>query len=98
MLRSEDPNGVAYQGVTSVVNGTGGDLSQYRILSAYLAVGLQWLLQMTAPPFQGIRCVQMALIARLAYVYYGQLDIRPFTRILGLALPCGLLSRRMDLL
>src|SRR5262249_25204228 len=44
MLRSYDANGVALAGVTSVVSGTGGDLSQYRILSPYLAVGLQALL------------------------------------------------------
>ena len=95
MLRSDDPNAVAYQGVTNVINGTGGDLSQYRVLSAYMAVGLQWLLQMSAPPFQTIRFVQMVVIATLAYVYYGQLNLKPFTRIVGIALLGGLISVSM---
>jgi hypothetical protein len=92
MLRSADPNGVAYQGVTNVINGTGGDLSQYRVLSAYLAFGIQHLLQTSVPPFEAIRFVQMVLIATLTYVYYGQLNLKPFTRILGVAMLGGLIS------
>ena len=41
--RSEDPNGTALAGTLNVINGTGGDLSQYRPLSAYLSVSLQHL-------------------------------------------------------
>ena len=98
MLRSEDPNGVAYQGVTNVINGTGGDLSQYRILSPFLAVGLEKLLQTSLPPFQAMRFVQMVLIATLGYVYYGQLGLRPFTRILGIVLLGGLISLSMGVI
>jgi hypothetical protein len=94
-LRSYDANGVALMGVNSVLNGTGGDLSQYRILSAYLAVGLQALLGETFPPFQLMRFTQMALICVLAYVYYGQLKLRPITRILGICLIAGLISLSM---
>src|SRR5579864_580321 len=98
MLRSEDPNGVALEGVTNVVNGTGGDLSQYRILSAYLALGIQHLVGESTPPFQAIRFVQMALISGLAYAYYGRLSLRPFTRIVGICLLGGLISLSMGVI
>ena len=39
-LRSEDPNGVALLGTLNVIEGTGGDLSQYRVLSPYAGIGL----------------------------------------------------------
>jgi hypothetical protein len=98
MLRSEDPNGVALQGVTNVLNGTGGDLSQYRILSAYLAVGIQHLVGTSTPPFQAIRFAQMALISGLVYAYYGRLGLRPFTRVLAICLLGGLISLSMGVI
>ncbi len=98
MLRSEDPNGVALQGVTNVLNGTGGDLSQYRILSPFLAVAIQARFHTSLPPFQQIRFVQMALIATLAYIYYGQLNLKPFTRIVGIAMLGGLISLSMGII
>jgi hypothetical protein len=98
MLRSEDPNGVALQGVTNVLNGTGGDLSQYRILSAYLAVGTQHLLGASTPPFQAMRFVQMALISLLVYAYYGRLGLRPFTRLVAICLLGGLISLSMGII
>ncbi|MBV9599998.1 MAG: hypothetical protein JOZ87_24505 [Chloroflexi bacterium] len=94
-LRSYDANGVALAGVNSVVNGTGGDLSQYRVLSPYLAIGLQTLLGGSVPPFQMVRFVQMLVIALLAYGYYGQLGLRPITRVLGICLIAGLISLSM---
>jgi hypothetical protein len=94
-IRSEDPNGVALLGVTNVVNGTGGDLSQYRVLSAYLAVGLQALLGLPAPPFQAMRFVQMLLISTLAYAYFGQLGLRPRTRLLGIGVITGVICLSM---
>jgi hypothetical protein len=97
-LRSYDPNGVALQGVSNVLNGTGGDLSQYRILSAYLAVAIQHVLGTNAPPFQAIRFVQMALISGLVYAYYARLGIRPFTRVLGICLLGGLISLSMGVI
>lgn len=92
MLRSYDANGVALMGVNSVVNGTGGDLSQYRVLSAYLAIGVQALLGEASPPFQMLRFAQMLIISVLAYAYYGQLGLRPITRLLGICLLTGLIS------
>ena len=50
-LRSEDPNGVNLVQVLNIVNGTGGDLSQYRVISYYLAVALQGRLGLANPPF-----------------------------------------------
>lgn len=91
-LRSQDPNGVALAGVTNVLNGTGGDLSQYRVLSAYLALGLQTLLGLPFPPFEAMRFVQMLLISGLAYALYGALGLRPYTRLLGIGLIAGLIS------
>src|SRR5580765_3529595 len=91
-LRSYDANGVALMGVRSVVNGTGGDLSQYRVLSAYLAIGMQVLLGDASPPFQLLRFAQMLIISMLAYAYYGQLGLRPITRLLGICLLTGLIS------
>ena len=97
-LRSYDPNGVALSGVDSVVNGTGGDLSQYRVLSAYLAVGLQRLLGANVPPFETLRFVQMLLISALVYAYYGRLGLRPITRVLGICLIAGLISLSMGVI
>jgi hypothetical protein len=94
-LRSEDPNGVALEGVTNVLNGTGGDLSQYRVLSAYLALGLQSVLGQPYPPFDALRFVQMALIGGLAYAYFGELGLRPVSRLLGIGLIAGLISLSM---
>jgi len=98
MLRSEDPNGVALQGVTIVLNGTGGDLSQYRVLSAYLAAGLQALLDTGAPPFQAMRFARMAVFSTFAYVYYGQLGLLSLTRLLGICLLGGLISLSMGVI
>jgi len=91
-LRSEDPNGVNLVQVLNIVNGTGGDLSQYRVLSYYLAVALQGLLGLTNPPFDELRFGQCVLIFGLAYVLYGQLGLRPRTRLLGIGLLTGLIS------
>src|SRR5262249_28219876 len=96
-LRSYDPNGVALMGVTNVVNGTGGDLSQYRVLSPFLAIGIQSLLGEPLPPFQMLRFAQMLAIAVLAYAYYGQLGLRPITRLLGICLLGGLISLSMGI-
>lgn len=98
MLRSYDANGVAVMGVRSVVNGTGGDLSQYRVLSAYLAIGVQALLGEASPPFQLLRFAQMLIISVLAYMYYGQLGLRPITRLLGICLLTGLISLSMGVI
>jgi hypothetical protein len=97
-LRSYDANGVALAGVNSVVNGTGGDLSQYRVLSPYLAIGVQALLGESLPPFALLRFVQMVAIAILAYIYYGQLGLRPITRLLGICLIAGLISLSMGVI
>lgn len=97
-LRSEDPNGVALIGVTSVINGTGGDLSQYRILSPYTALGLQTLFGLPYPPFEAMRYAQCLLIFGLAYVLYGYLGIGPRMRLLGIGLLAGLISLSMGLL
>jgi len=94
-LRSDDPNGVALAGVSNVVSGTGGDLSQYRVFSAYLSVALQTLTGADAPPFAAMRFAQMLLISGLAYILYGQLGLRPGTRLLGIGLLAGLISLSM---
>jgi hypothetical protein len=96
-LRSYDPNGVALMGVTNVISGTGGDLSQYRVLSPYLAIGVQTLLGEAVPPFQMLRFAQMLVISVLAYIYYGQLGLRPVTRLLGICLLGGLISLSMGI-
>ncbi|HEY1295243.1 MAG TPA: hypothetical protein VGJ60_19360 [Chloroflexota bacterium] len=96
-LRSYDPNGVALMGVTNVVHGTGGDLSQYRVLSPYLAVGVGTLLGDAVPPFQMLRFAQMLVISVLTYLYYGQLGLRPITRLLGICLLGGLISLSMGI-
>jgi hypothetical protein len=90
--RSEDPNGVALLGTLNVVNGTGGDLSQYRVLSHYLAVGLQRLLGLAYPPYDEMRFAQCALIFGLAYVLYGHLGLQHRTRLVGIGLIAGLIS------
>lgn len=91
-LRSEDPNGVARVLTLNVLNGTGGDLSQYRVLSYYLAVGLQNLFHTPELPFDQMRLGQCVLIFGLAYVFYGVLGLKPRTRLLGLGLIAGLVS------
>ena len=40
----------------------------------------------------------MALISTLAYLYYAQLNLRPFTRILAIALISGLISLSMGVI
>jgi hypothetical protein len=97
-LRSEDPNGTALASVLNVIHNTGGDLNQYRPLSAYLAVGLQALLGLSGPPFQAIRFVQCLLLFGLAYVYYGQLRIEPRWRLVGIGLLTGLVSLQLGTL
>jgi len=94
-LRSEDPNGVALEGVTNVLNGAGGDLSQYRVLSAYIAKGLQSLTGQPYPPFDAMRFVQMVAIGGLVYAYFGELGLRPVSRLLGIGLIAGLISLSM---
>jgi len=96
-LRSYDPNGVALMGMTNVVNGTGGDLSQYRVLSPFVALGVQLLLGDAVPPFQMLRFAQMLIISVLTYLYYGQLGLRPITRLLGICLLAGLISLSMGI-
>jgi uncharacterized membrane protein YagU involved in acid resistance len=91
-LRSEDPNGVNLVQVLSILNGTGGDLSQYRVLSYYLAVGLQGLFGLASPPFDEMRFGQCVLIFGLAYVLYGQFGLSPRTRLVGIGLLTGLIS------
>jgi uncharacterized membrane protein YagU involved in acid resistance len=94
-IRSEDPNGVALLGTLTVINGTGGDLSQYRVLSPYLGIGLAWLFGLAYPPFVAMRFAQCVLIFGLAYVLYGQLGLRPRTRLIGIGLMTGLISLSM---
>jgi hypothetical protein len=94
-LRSEDPNGTALAGVVNVLNNTGGDLNQYRPLSAYVALGLQHLLGAGAPPFQAMRLVQCLLLFSLAYAYYGQLNLHPRWRLVGIALLAGLIGLQL---
>src|SRR4030088_3195262 len=72
-LRSEDPNGVALLGTLNVLGGTGGDLNQYRVLSHFVAAGLQALFGLPSPPYDQMRFAQCVLIFGLAYVLYGQL-------------------------
>ncbi len=98
MMRSYDANGVALAGINSVVNGTGGDLSQYRILSPYLAIGVQTLLGEAFPPFQLLRFAQMVIISILAYAYYERLGLRPVTRLLGICLIAGIVSLSLGVL
>jgi hypothetical protein len=93
--RSEDPNGTALAGVVNVLNGTGGDLSQYRPLSAYLAIGLQHLAELSTPPFQAIRLAQCLLIFGLAYIYYGDLRLNPRLRLVGIGLLAGIVSLQL---
>jgi hypothetical protein len=90
--RSEDPNGTALADVVNVLSGTGGDLSQYRPLSAYLSIGLQHLFDLSAPPFQTMRLAQCLLIFGLAYVYYGQLNLQNRFRLVAIGLLAGLVS------
>ncbi|MBV9895958.1 MAG: hypothetical protein JO020_17490 [Chloroflexi bacterium] len=97
-LRSEDPNGTALASVQNVLNNTGGDLNQYRPLSAYIAVWLQSLFGLSGPPFQAIRFVQCLLLFGLAYVYYGQLRIEPRWRLVGIGLVTGLVSLQLGTL
>jgi hypothetical protein len=94
-IRSEDPNGVALLGTLTVINGTGGDLSQYRVLSPYLGIGLAWLFGLAYPPFVAMRFAQCVLIFGLAYGLYGQLGLRPRTRLMGIGLVAGLISLSM---
>jgi hypothetical protein len=91
-LRSEDPNGVALLGTLNVVDGFGGDLSQYRVLSHFVAVGLQALFGLPYPPFEQMRFAQCVLIFGLAYVLYGQLGLQHRTRLVGIGLIAGLMS------
>jgi hypothetical protein len=97
-LRSEDPNGTALASVVNVIHNTGGDLNQYRPLSAYLAVGLQGLFGLSGPPFQAMRFVQCLLLFGLAYVYYAQLRIEPRWRLVGIGLLTGLVSLQLGTL
>jgi hypothetical protein len=97
-LRSEDPNGTALASVTNVLANTGGDLSQYRPLSAYAAVGLQTLFGLPSPPFEAMRFVQCLLLFALAYVYYGQLGIHSRWRLAGIGLLTGLISLQLGTL
>jgi uncharacterized membrane protein YagU involved in acid resistance len=90
--RSEDPNGLALLGTQNVVNGVGGDLSQYRVLSHFLAVGLQRLFGLPYPPFEAMRFAQCVVIFGLAYVLYGYLGLRHRTRLVGIGLLAGLMS------
>jgi hypothetical protein len=94
-LRSEDPNGTALAGVVNVLNNTGGDLNQYRPLSAYIAYALQQVVGSSAPPFQAIRFAQCVLMFSLAYVYFGQLELHPRWRLIGIALLTGLISLQL---
>ena len=97
-LRSEDPNGTALASVSNVLANTGGDLNQYRPLSAYLSIALQHLLNLGGPPFQAIRFVQCLLLFSLAYVFYAQLNIQSRFRLVGLGLLTGLVSLQLGTL
>ena len=89
---SEDPNGVALEGVTNVVNGTAGDLAQYRVLSAYGANALAQVSGSPYPPFEAIRFCQCLLLFGLIYIVYGELGLAHRVRLLGIALVTGLAS------
>jgi hypothetical protein len=97
-LRSEDPNGTAIAAVSNVLANTGGDLNQYRPLSAYIAVGIQELSQTGTPPFQAIRFVQCLLLFGLAFVYYRRLELEPRTTLVGIGLVTGLVSLQLGTL
>lgn len=97
-LRSEDQNGTALAAVQNVLSNTGGDLNQYRPLSAYLAVAVQHVFGLSAPPFQGLRLVQCLVLFGLAYVYYGQLRVHPRFRLVGIGLLTGLISLQLGTL
>jgi hypothetical protein len=97
-LRSEDPNGTALASVSNILANTGGDLNQYRPLSAYMAVGLQGLFGLPSPPFEAMRFVQCLLLFALAYVYYGQLGINSRWRLAGIGLLTGLISLQLGTL
>jgi len=96
--RSEDPNATALANVQNVVSGTGGDLSQYRPLSAYLAVGLQHLFQLAAPPFVAMRFVQCLLLFSLAFVVYQHLGLNRRVTLVGIGLLTGLTSLELGTL
>ena len=92
-LRSaEDPNAAALAGVTNVVNGTAGDLAQYRVFSAYTAIALEQLFRTPLPPFDEIRFAQSLLLFGLAYLVYRELGLDHRVRLIGLALITGLAS------
>jgi uncharacterized membrane protein YagU involved in acid resistance len=90
--RSEDPNGVPLVGMLGVINGTGGDLLQYRVFSYYLAYGLEQLLGRHTPPFVEMRFVQCLLIFGLAYAYYARLGLTHRSALVGIGLIAGLAS------
>jgi hypothetical protein len=81
--------------VQSVIDGTAGDLSQYRLLSNFVAIGLQRLLHSGTPPFAEMRFAQCVLIFGLAYALYGHLGLRHRTRLVGIGLIAGLISLSM---
>jgi hypothetical protein len=91
-LRSEDPNGVALLGNKMVLQGTGSDLSQYRVLSQFLAAGLARLQGQPYPPFGEIRFAQCVLVFGLAYVLYGHFGLSHRARLVGIGLIAGLIS------
>jgi len=91
-LRGDDPNGVALRTTLNVVDGIGGDLNQYRVLSYYVGYGLQHLFGLAYPPFDAMRFTQCVLIFGLAYALYGQLGLMPRTRLLGIGIVAGLIS------
>ena len=97
-LRSEDPNGTAFASVSNVLANTGGDLNQYRPLSAYVSIALQQLFHLGGPPFQAIRFVQCLLLFGLAYLFYGQLHIQSRLRLVGVGLLTGLISLQLGTL
>src|SRR5262249_4467963 len=96
--RSEDLNGTALADMQNVLSGTGGDLSQYRPLSAYLAASLQHLLQLSTPPFAAMRFVQCLLLFTLAYVVYQQLGLNRRVTLVGIGLLTGLISLELGTL
>jgi hypothetical protein len=94
-MRSEDPNGVALIQTVNVLHGTGGDLSQYRVLSQVVAVGVQALFGLDYPPYQWLRFAQCVILFGLAYALYGRLGLSPRSRLIGIGLIAGLISLSM---
>jgi hypothetical protein len=64
-------------------------------LSPYLGMGIARLFGLVYPPFVEMRFVQCVLIFGLAYALYGELSLKPRTRLVGIGIITGLISLSM---